>query len=317
MEFKDYYKILGVEKNASADDIKKAYRKLAKKYHPDRNQGDKAAEEKFKEVSEANEVLSDPEKRKKYDNLSSDFSRYRRSGGNTDDWFRNYSSQQRGQGGGAYDFSEGFGDIFGRSGGSTFSDFFETFMGGGGFTAGRKRSSRAASARKGQDYEAQLNISLEEAHAGKEKDILVEGKTLRVKLSPGIEEGTKLRLKNLGAAGFYGGEKGDLYLTISIDKHPFFERKANDLYCELQVDLYTAVLGGKKQLRTIDGKTLNIVIPKETENGKILRIPKMGMAYPNNRELRGDLLVKISVTLPKGLSAEELSLFEKLRSLRH
>lgn len=308
MEFKDYYKILGVDKSASSEEIKKAYRKLAKKYHPDRNQGDRAAEEKFKEISEAYEVLGNTEKRKKYDNMSFDYSRYRNTGRGADDWFRDYSFQSAGSGG----YSGGFGDVFGSSG--TFSDFFETFLGGS--TSSRRRTSSRTSARKGHDMEANLNISLEEAFYGREKDIQVEGRTLRIKITPGIIDGKKLRLKNQGAAGIFGGENGDLYLNISIDEHVRFERKGNDLYCDLPVDLYSMMLGGKKKIKTIDDKTLNIDIPPETENGKVFRIPGMGMTYPSAPGQRGDLFVKITVSLPKNLSGEEIKLFEKLRNLR-
>ncbi len=307
MEYKDYYKTLGVEKTATADEIKKAYRKLAKKYHPDKNPGSKPSEEKFKEVSEANEVLSDPEKRKKYDQLGSNWKNYENGGAGGDDRFRNYSAnRQQGRTYSSGDINE----MFGREGG--FSDFFESFFGGSsGYTSRPQRS------RKGKDYEAALNITLEEAFHGTEKEFTLDGKKIRVKITPGIEQGKKLRLKNQGAAGTTGGEKGDLYITIQISDHPHFERDGNDLNYNLEVDLYTALLGGKKAIRTIDGKTINVNIPAETENGTTLRIKNMGMRYSNSTELRGDLYVKINVKLPKNLSSHEKELITKLQALRN
>ena len=309
MEFKDYYKILGVGKNATADEIKKAYRQLAKKYHPDKNPGDKSAEEKFKEITEANEVLSDPEKRKKYDMLGANWKQYQTSGKTSaNDWFNQFSS---GSSGGAHGFTNNFNDLFGGAGG--FSDFFESFF-GGGFGSPNRTGTRTQS-RKGKDYEAKMNISLEEAYSGTEREFTVDGKRLKVKIIPGIEHGKKLRLKNQGGEGLAGGERGDLYLTINIDKHNLYERRGNDLYFNFDVDLYTAILGGKKQLRTLDGKIINVTIPKETDSGTVLRMRNMGMQKINSKD-RGDLFVKIFVRIPKNLSTEEKALFDKLAKLR-
>ncbi len=309
MEFKDYYKILGVDKSANADDIKKAYRKLAKKFHPDKNPGDKSAEEKFKEVTEANEVLSDPEKRKKYDMLGSNWKQYQSTGRSPDqDWFKNFSTDGQNE----FKYSTNFDDIFGGGG---FSDFFENFF-GGGFSSSTKRENPFSRGRKGSDYESLVKISLEEAYAGTEREISVNGKKLRVKINPGIEDGKKLRLKNQGAESSSGGEKGDLYLIIKTDKHQLYERRDNDLFFTLQVDLYTAVLGGKKQIKTLDGKIINIDIPKETDNGKILRLKGLGMPKSGNVKQRGDLFVTISVKLPKNLSSKEIKLFNELAELR-
>ena len=306
MEFKDYYSVLGVDKNASQDEIKKTYRKLAKKYHPDKNPGDKAAEEKFKEISEANEILSNPEKRKKYDKLGQNWNSYQNAGSSGDEWFRNYASSEQG---GGYHFSGNFDDVFNKTGG--FSDFFEAFM-GGGFDFGK---GNRPGPRKGGDYEANLNISLEEAFSGTEKQFVLDGRTIKVKISPGVKEGQKLRLKNQGAESRTGGEKGDLYLNIKIDKHHVFERKENNLYYDLDVDLYTALLGGKKQISTIDNKLINITIPKETESGSILRIKQMGMQN-ESKTYRGDLFVRINVKMPKNLSEEETKLIQQLAGLR-
>lgn len=308
MEFKDYYKILGVEKNATTDDIKAAYRKLAKKYHPDKNPDDKTAESKFKEMSEAYEVLKDPEKRKKYDRLGSNWKQYHHAGsGNADDWFRQYSAGGQGS---SFHFSGDINDLFGNVGG--FSDFFESFF-GGGRTQRKSGSSFWNAPQKGSDYQATLNISLEDAYKGAEKEIQIDGRKLKIKINPGVKSGKKLRLKNLGEEPVGGGEKGDLYLTIQVLDHPYYERKGDDLYYNLDIDILTAVLGGKKELQTLDGRKINVNIPKGTDSGTILRIKNMGMAVGENQFIRGDLFVKIAVKVPKNLSKEETELFENLK----
>jgi curved DNA-binding protein len=313
MEFKDYYKILGVDKNATTEEIKKAYRKLAMKYHPDRNPDNKAYEEKFKELTEANEVLSDPEKRKKYDTLGANWKQYQHAGGaNPNDFFRNFGGRP---GGGGYQYSGDINDLFGNVGG--FSDFFESFFGGGfKSSSGGSPFGGAARAQKGSDYESTLNITLEEAHRGSERQLKVDKQKIKVKITPGIQEGQKLRLKGLGGQGSSGGAKGDLYLKIHIANHPWFERKGDDLYFNLNVDLYTAVLGGKEKIETIDGKRLMVTIDKGTDSGTTLRLREMGMARTGDPGSRGDLFVKIMVNVPKKLSKEETELFEKLREIR-
>jgi curved DNA-binding protein len=306
MDFKDYYKILGVDKSATTDEIKKAYRKLAMKYHPDRNPDNKAYEEKFKELTEANEVLSDPEKRKKYDTLGSNWKQYANAG-----------SGFGGAGSGGYQYSGDINDLFGNVGG--FSDFFESFFGGGGFRSsggGSPFGGARTRAQRGSDYESTLNTTLEEAHRGGERQLKVDGKKIKVKITPGIQEGKKLRLKGMGAHGKNGGERGDLYLKIHITDHPWFERKGDDLYFNLNVDLYSAVLGGKEKIETIDGKRLMVNIEKGTDSGTSLRLRGMGMARTDNPELRGDLFVKVVINVPKKLSKHEIELFEKLRDLR-
>jgi curved DNA-binding protein len=307
MEYKDYYKILGVEKTATQDEIKKAYRKMAMKYHPDRNAGNKSSEEKFKEITEANEVLSDPEKRKKYDTLGSNWKQYENTGGQG---YNNYSNHFGGgnRGGGAsYEYSGNINDLFGNAGGG-FSDFFESFFGtsGSGFGAGTQQQKTAI------DVEANLNINLEDVFNGNEKQISIDGKKVKIKIAPETKDGQKLRLKGLGKSKTKSGEKGDLYLIIHILKHPFYEIKENDLYYNLDVDLYTAVLGGKEHIKTLDGKTINITIPEGTETGKLLRLKNLGL---KNEYDRGDLFVKIYVSIPKNLTKEEKELFEKLKKL--
>lgn len=311
MEFKDYYKILGVEKSATQDEIKKAYRKFAMKYHPDRNPGNKSAEEKFKEITEANEVLSDPEKRKKYDTLGANWKQYQHAGTGFDDFFSQFGSSQK-QGGTTYEFSGDFGDLFGNLGG--FSDFFESFFGGHGRTSGSGFTSQGFQSQpEGVDVEADLNITLEEAFNGSERQISVDGKKLKIKINPGTKDGQKLRLKGLGRSRSANGNKGDLYLNIHILQHPFYEIKDDELYYNLDIDLYTAVLGGKEQIKTLDGKTISINIPEGTESEKILRLKGLGL---NKNYGRGDLFIKIHVTVPKNLSREEKELFKKLKSLR-
>ena len=306
MEFKDYYKILGVDKKATTDEIKKAYRKLAMKYHPDRNPNDKVAEEKFKEITEANEVLSNQEKRKKYDTLGSNWKQYAHAEGGFG-----------GAGQGGYHFSGDINDLFGNVGG--FSDFFESFFGSGGFRSsggGSPFGGARTRAQKGSDYESTLNITLEEAHRGGERHLKVDQQKIKVKITPGIQEGQKLRLKGLGGKGRSGGEKGDLYLKVHITDHPWFERKGDDLYFNLNVDLYTAVLGGKEKIETIDGKRLMVTIDKGTDSGTTLRLKGMGMAKTGDPGTRGDLFVKVMVNVPKKLSKQEIELFEKLREIR-
>ena len=311
MEYKDYYKILGVEKSATQDEIKKAYRKLAMKYHPDRNAGNKSAEEKFKEITEANEVLSDPEKRKKYDTLGANWKQYQYTGGHGfDDFFTNFGGGRKRSSGSTYEFSGNINDIFGDMGGGGFSDFFESFFGGrGGGFGGRTQQQKAA-----VDVEAVLNVTLEDAFNGSEKTISVDGKKLKIKVNPGTKDGQKLRLKGLGRSKTADGTKGDLYLNIHVLQHPFYEIKDDALYYNLDVDLFTAVLGGKENIKTLDGKTISINIPEGTESEKKLRLKGLGLMFNG---LRGDLIVDIHVSIPKNLSKEEKELFNKLKSIRN
>lgn len=311
MEFKDYYKILGVNKKATKDDISKAFRKLAVKYHPDKNPNDKVAEEKFKEITEANEVLSDPEKRKKYDTLGANWNQYQTGGGGFEDFFSQYGGGR--QGGTSYEFSGDFGDLFGGTTG--FSDFFENIFGQGG---GRGSKFHGAQQRKekGQDFEATLYVSLEEAYNGTSKDVIINGKKLRIKINPGTREGDKLRLKDQGGASRSGKVIGDLYLTIKIERHPFYEIDRDDLYYDLTIDLYTAVLGGKKKVKLINGKTINLDIPKGTDTDSIFRIGNFGLKKSGVGEDRGDLFVRIRIETPKDLSKKEIELFKELSKLR-
>ncbi|MBK7379480.1 MAG: J domain-containing protein [Ignavibacteriales bacterium] len=309
MDYKDYYKILGVEKSATQEEIKKAYRKLAMKHHPDRNAGKKSAEEKFKEITEANEVLSDPDKRKKYDTLGSNWKQYQNTDGKGfGDYYSHFGGGNR-QPGSAYEYSGNINDIFGDIGGGGFSDFFESFFGGGGGGFGGRTQQQKTVI----DVEANLNITLEDGFNGSEKQISVDGKKIKIKINPGTKDGQKLRLKGMGRSKTASGEKGDLFLNIHILRHPFYEIKEGDLYYNLDVDLYTAVLGGKESIRTLDGKTVSINIPEGTESEKILRLKGLGLI---NESVRGDLFVNIHVIVPKDLNKEEKELFKKLKTLR-
>ncbi len=303
MEFRDYYKVLGLEKSATAEEIKKAYRKLAVKYHPDKNPDNKAAEEKFKEISEAYDVLGNPEKRKKYDELGENWKHYQQAGGQQGDF--DWSKWKTDQGGAYYTYTSG------EEGGEQFSDFFESIFGSEGF-----RSQRTQSSFRGQDYEAVCEISLEEAYAGTSRQMEVNGEKLQVKLKPGTKGGQVLRIKEKGAPGYNKGKRGDIYLKVLVQEHSHFTVKENDLHSNTPVDLYTAILGGQTLVRTLKG-TIKINIPKYTDNGKVLRLKGLGMPVYGSEPQFGDLYVKVQVQLPKNLSEKEISLFQELAQIKN
>jgi curved DNA-binding protein len=317
MEFKDYYKILGVDKTATQDEIKKAFRKLAIKYHPDKNKGDKKSEEKFKEINEANEVLGDKEKRKKYDELGSNWNSYQQSGQQGGfDWSRytggNFENGGRGS---SFSFEGDLNDLFGGTG---YSDFFERIF-GGGFTSsqrGRKSSGRKAAIYKGSDYTSIIEITLEEAYKGVSKIFKIDSQSIKLNIKPGIKDGQVLKLEGKGSPGTGGGPSGDLLLTIKVLNDNIFRRDGDDLHSALSVDLYTAVIGGKIDVKTLKGK-IKLDIPKGTNNGKILRLPNMGMPKYGRSNEFGDLYFKIDVQIPQNLSEKELSLFRELQKIRN
>jgi curved DNA-binding protein len=303
MEFKDYYKILGVDKSASQDEIKKAYRKLAMKYHPDKNKGDNTAEAKFKDISEAYEVLKDPDKRSKYDNLGSSYNRYRQTGGrpgdfNWNEWFHTGRQQQRPGSG----FS-GYEDIFGSGGG--LSDFFEKIFGGG--FPGSKRTSRRQT--KPQPQHFTLDISLEDAFRGKTQHLKIDGHSVEVRLKPGIKDAQQLKISGIKEIG------GDLIITVKIKPHPRLERKNDDLYLKADIDLYKAVLGGEAKINTFNG-ILKLNIPPGTQQGKLLKLKGQGMPNYYDFNKKGDLYINLNVKIPENLSQKEKKLFMELKELR-
>ena len=304
MNFKDYYTILGVSKTASQDEIKKAYRKLARKYHPDVNPNNKEAEEKFKEVSEANEVLSDPEKRKKYDQLGADWKKYEQAGAQGGFNWDQYSS---GQGRGGYHDPN---DMFGQGG---FSDFFENIFGGFG---GRSSTQGGSRTYKGQDLEANFDVTLKEAYEGTDCNLNVNGSHLRVKIKPGIADGQRLRVPGKGMPGANGAGNGDLYINIRMIPDPVYLRKGDDLYKDQVVDLYTAVLGGEITVNTLSGD-IKLKIAPETQSGTSLRIKGKGFPSFGTAETFGNLYLKLKVEIPKGLSEQEKELFRQLADIKN
>ncbi len=311
MKYKDYYKILGVKKDATSKEIKKAFRKLAAKYHPDKNPNNKAAEEKFKEINEANEVLGDKEKRQKYDTLGENWSAYQQGGGN----WQQYAQQQ---GGRTYQFQGDGSEFFGQGGSGDFSSFFDLFFGEGngggfeGFTTGRQRTRR----QRGSDLQAELPITLLEAYMGSQRTFELNGQKLRIKIKPGAYDGQKLRLKGKGQAIGGGGTAGDLIIILKMQHDPTFERKEDDLLHNLEIDLYTAVLGGKVAVPTMKG-SIKLNIPAGSETGKVLRIKGKGMPLYKSPSTFGNLLVQLKVSIPKRLSTKEIELFKQLQDLRN
>ena len=316
MDYKDYYSILGVPKSASQDEIKKAYRKLARKYHPDLNKDDPQAEQRFKDANEANEVLSDAEKRKMYDQFGSQWQQYQRAGGRPDDFWSQWGGAPGGGRGQTRTVNpEQFEQMFGGSGG--FSDFFETLFGQQARTSGGQQvnfndifGQQGQSIRRSRDVEHMIEISLAEAFYGTSRTIQWEdGRSLEAKIPRGVRTGSRVRLKGQGQSG------GHLYLSIKVKPDNQYERDGDDLKTAVPVNLYTALLGGQIDVSTID-KTVKLTIPPETANGKQFRLRGLGMPNLKKSEERGNLYATIDVQLPTNLSEEEKELFEKLKSLR-
>ena len=312
MEYRDYYEILGINRNASEKEIKSAYRRLARKHHPDVNPGDSTAEERFKEINEAHEVLSDPEKRSKYDQFGHSWQKWQQRGGDPNgfDWSQwaggsGFSPGQRGQ--------TAYGDLNDLFGGGGFSDFFETLFGGG---RARPRGGQQGSFRSmpGQDLEHPLEITLEEAVQGATRILDTGQRRLEVKIPSGVDNGSRVRIAGEGASGFGGAQKGDLYLRVSVKPHLIFQRDGSTLRCKVAVDLYTSMLGGEIRVPTLTGNVM-LKIPPETQNGRSFRLRGQGMPHLKSPDTRGDLHVTVEVVLPQDLSDQEKTLFQDLRQL--
>ncbi len=335
MAGKDYYGILGIPRNAPDKDVKSAYRKMARKYHPDVNPGDKAAEARFKEINEAFEVLSDADKRKKFDQYGSDFENQEAFARARQQAQQQYQSYGR-QGGGApfttYETSD-MGDL-----NEVFESLFKGFGQGGARGGGRRAS------RRGQDIEHPVEVTLEEAFNGTKRVMelqseqpcpscqgmgrtktgvcqtcrgagrVIKPRRLEVKIPAGVKDGSKVRIAGEGEQGM-GGSPGDLYLIIKVAPHPMFKREGDDLMVEVPVSLASAVLGGEVQVPTLRGSKLALRIPPETQNGKVFKLSKQGMPRLDGSS-RGDMLAKVAVVLPTSLNDKERALFEQFRSMR-
>jgi curved DNA-binding protein len=318
MDFKDYYSSLGVAKTASQKEIKGAYRKLARKHHPDVNQGDKSAEGRFKEINEAYEVLGDPDKRKKYDELGANWRQYEQAGAAGGNPFGG-GGFNPGQGGYRTVTQDDLNDMFG--GGHPFSDFFETFFGGGGQPGAQQQRGRgrARAARHGRDVEDELELSLEDAYHGAMRRFSIqhegEARTVDVRIPAGVNEGSRVRVAAEGERGAGGGNPGDLYLRIRLAPNPQYERKGRDLYTRVPIPLTTAVLGGEADVKTIGGKSLRLKIPPTTQNAQVFRLKGHGMPVTGKKDEYGDLYATVDIQMPKVLTPEQRTHFEALQKL--
>ena len=286
MEFIDYYEILGTKKTATEEEIKNAYRKLARKLHPDLNPNDKDANKKFQQLNEANEVLSDPVKRKKYDQYGKDWQ-------HSDQYEQ---ARQSGRRNGRQGSADGFE-------GDDFSDFFSSMFGGGG--------SRSKAKYRGQDYNSQLQLSLRDVYTTHQQTMNINEKTVRITIPAGVENGQSIKLKGYGAPGANGGPSGDLYLTFAIANDPRFKRKGNDLYLNEDLELYTAVLGGDITLETMSGK-IKLKVQPETQNGTKTRLKGKGFPLYKKEGEFGDLYITYSIKIPTNLTEKQIDLFKQL-----
>jgi len=325
MEFKDYYQTLGVAKTASAKELKQAYRKLARKYHPDVNPGDKAAEGRFKEINEAYEVLGDPDKRRKYDELGANWRMYEQAQqgqpwppgaggpGQGDAWTINMG----GPGGYRTMTEEEMHELFGNE--DPFSDFFRTFFGGGAREAGgRARQARAPRSQKGRDIEHEVELTLEEAYHGATRRISIKqgghARSVDVRIPVGVKDGSRVRAAGEGESGANGGAAGDLYLRVRLRPHPVFERDGKDLRAKVALPVTTAVLGGEANVPTITG-SVRLKIPETTQNGQVFRLKGHGMPAVGKPDDRGDLYAMAEIQLPRSLSKDQRQHYEALAKL--
>jgi DnaJ-class molecular chaperone len=310
MEFKDYYKTLGVPKTATEADIKRAYRKLARQYHPDLNPGDTSAEMRFKDVNEAHEVLGDPEKRRKYDELGANWRAYEQAPpGAAGGW----SAPVGGTPGAGYRTMtpEEMQDLFG--GQDPFSDFFHTFFGGMG---GAGRASRGG---RGMDVEQAIDLTLEEAMTGASRRLVTprDGteRSVEVRIPAGVKDGARVRAAGEGGAAPRGGQAGDLYLIVRLLPHPRFERRGQDLHVTIDVPVTIAVLGGEVDVPTLAGSPVRLKVPALTDSGRVFRLRGHGMPGVGKPAERGDLYARVAVRIPTHLSADEQRHYEALRDL--
>jgi curved DNA-binding protein len=329
MDFKDYYSSLGVAKTATDKEIKQAYRKLARKHHPDVNPGDKTAEARFKEINEAYEVLGDPAKRKKYDELGANWRAYEQAGAGSPGfdpsqfggWNVHFGGGRGGGESGGFrtmtedEMREMFGDEH------PFSDFFQTFFGAAGAGEGprRTRGGRARGARAGRDVEQEIVLGLEDAYNGATRRLSIKqdghARTVDVRIPPGVTDGSRVRVSGEGEPGSSGGQSGDLYLRIRLAPHPQFERKGRDLHLRVPVPLTTAVLGGEAEVPTFSGRPLRLKIPAMTQNAQVFRLRGHGMPVAGKPAEHGDLYATVDVQLPKTLTSEQRKHFEELQRL--
>jgi curved DNA-binding protein len=308
MDFIDYYKLLELDKSASQADIKKAYRKLARKYHPDLNPNNKEAQLRFQQINEANEVLSDPEKRKKYDQYGKDWQhadayeeakkQQQASGG------RAYSDGGFGGGQGSYSYSGNFDD-------DTFSDFFEEMFGSGARAHGSGRGRHF----KGQDFNAELQLNLSDVYTSHKQTLTVNGKNIRLTIPAGVENGQTIKIKGHGGPGVQGGPKGDLYITFNIVNNTKFKREKENLFSNVSLDLYTALLGGELTVDTFGGK-VKLKVKPETQTGTKVKLKGKGFPKYKKENQFGDLIITYDVKMPTNLSAREKELFQELQKLR-
>ncbi len=302
MDYKDYYKILGVDRKAREDDIRKAYRDLAKKYHPDRNPDDKQAEERFKDINEAYQVLSDPQKRSVYDRVGSDYSNWQRRGAPGDFNWEDYVGRYPGGTGGTRQVNyEDLEEMFGGAGGGGFSDFFRTIFG--------MRDAEQATRARPQMYQQQLEISMEEAYKGATRIVQNNGKQKQVRIPAGVKTGSKVRVAGAGPNGT------DLYLIISVTEDSRFERRGNDLHTAATVSVFTAILGGEAEVETLDGK-IKLNVPAGTQPEQVFRLAGRGMPHVKTPKEKGDLYVRLKVQIPKYLSAKQRELLDEASRLK-
>ena len=325
MDFKDYYATLGVAKTASEKEVKQAFRKLARKYHPDVNPGDKTAESKFKEINEAYEVIGDPEKRKKYDDLGSNWKAYEQAqqggGGFDPRQWGGFGGGGGSQGGYRTVTPEEMRDLFGNE--DPFSDFFHAFFAGGGEAQARGRgargSARASRPHAGRDVEHSIDLSLEDAYRGTTRRLSLQhdghSRTVDVRIPAGVGEGSRVRVPGEGEQGANGGTSGDLYLRIHLTPDSRFDRKGQDLYSKVRVPVTTAVLGGEAEIPNLAGRPIRLRVPSGTQNGQVFRLKGKGMPVVGKPNEFGDLYATIEAELPRELSPEERSHYEALAKL--